>query len=321
MLLFFLLGAAGLQDPAPADPERTPLPSTTERVEGGRKRPQQEDPLPPPDWEPPRKKSGLDRALDRLRIEVDYWMTASRGKIHATEIQSEEGGGQVLEGTRLDLGDDFDIDEGAAGIYRIGFAFSRTDRLSAHVLYEESGWNSTLPRDILFNETFYDAEIEMHSELHHFHLEMAYERSILILFPESVPTELALRAGSSWDRVGLKLDGDGKRKGEDFDDEIIPTLGISLRSRLSTIFSVALDLDRGFDVFELTYHSEETEWTRFSAGLEVTPSPNVSLRIGYRIESLHSEHEGPENDKTHNRNDNEFDLDQEGWFFSLTIRL
>jgi len=256
--------------------------------------------------------------LGSICASAAYWLTSTSGTIHATEFQSQAGGGETLVGTELRLEDDFDIDRGGAQLFSISLEMSDA-RLVARYLYEISSWSNMLARDIRFNETFYEAGTEMHSEIHHYRFEAFYEDEV---YSAGDPgwIQLSLRAGYSLDRLDLKLRGNGRKKGEDFGDQIIPLIGLSIGMRPTSWLDIAISLDHGLDLIEFDRFSEDTRWTDIVAQARIAVSPSASLILGYRLAWVHTVFRGVENDKTANSADNEFDLFQRGPVIALELR-
>jgi len=259
-----------------------------------------------------------------LSIRVEFWQHYTSAKMHATEFQST---GLTLEGTRLDLGDDFGQDSGRTGIFSLDVHLADDQRIIAEVLYENTGTTSTLKRDITFNEAFYPAGTRMKSEVHHSRTSLLYEIDIANLFEETMPTKISVRGGLAWDRISLKLKGKGNgggggsgRKGEDFGDELIPGLGLTYEVELAPWLSASASLYFGFGLLNMTYHSEKTSYRTARLMLEIKPSEKIILRFGMRYEGLHSEHKGREHDSTGNRADNSTRQKRYGPAISVEIR-
>lgn len=278
----------------------------------------QDEGVPRPREEDLRTADLFESFLSRFQIGAELWIPFSSGTSHAHEFQSPEHGGRTLLSSELDFGKDLGIGSGIAMDYHLGFSISSRDRIEAHVLIDRSGWDTMLERDIVYNETFYAAGTEMHSELHHFRLSLAYERDLITLFEDSIPTTLTVRAGWSWDRISLKLDGEGVHKGEDLADEVIPFAGITVRAEVTPWLSFSIRADVGLPFLELTSVSANTLWYQIEAGVEIRPWKGCTISAGYFFGGVRSEFKGIEFDR--DGADNAIDLDQHGFMFSIDLR-
>lgn len=254
----------------------------------------------------------------RLRFGADLWLTTTAGATHADEYQSPEHGGLTLLSSRLDLRSDLAMDQGLATMYRMEFSISDRDRIIARALVDRSGWDGTLGRDIVYNETAYAAGTDLHAELHHVLVTLAYERTLFTLFEDDLPTTITLRAGWSLDRVSVKLEGNGIKKGEDLTDEVIPFAGITLRAEVAPWLSFSIRADCGIPLLELTSVSAKTSWFLAGAQVELRPWKDCTIGAGYFFGILRSEFQGIEFDR--DGADNAIDLDQNGFLFSVDLR-
>ena len=247
-----------------------------------------------------------------FKLSVGYWITYSSGKAHATEHLAS---GETREGTRLVFEDDFDIDRGSAYLFALDIKLSDNDYITTRFLYEDSGWDSVLKRDIMFNETFYPAGTDMHAEWHHSRLQLGYRRK----FNLNSSLDLLVEASVARDRISLKLEGNGSKKGENWGDGIIPSLKLELLYKADKV-SIGVSAEHGFDLINMTPTSEETTYTTLTFSISLNPSDKFTAGLSWRAEHLRSRSEVIEDDGTHNRASNRWNTWQHGPSFYIEIK-
>jgi len=252
-----------------------------------------------------------------LKISINTWFPESSGRIQATEHQVHTG--KTLEGTLLDLKEDFDIGKGMALNFLVGYALSEKDIIIGQVFYENSLWSNVLSKDIMFNERPLKEGTKVYSEIHHFRATLGYDRHISLI---NKMLECSIGGGWTIDRTSLKLkyydreNKDSKKKGEDFTDEIIPSIRAGLLIRPDEWLEVRLSVDHGINALGIAF-SEKTKYTSVELRTSIKPSDGINLGIGYRFDWLRSDYHGREHDSQGNIGENRFSLRQRGIMMHL----